>query len=141
MKLCLRCQRLKKSKKFPQDSPICLYCQNKRRNKVFSQRFNLTRPISKGSERRKNIKRNGGFYTKSQWASLKKRYKYTCLRCGCREPLIKLQADHIIPVIRGGSSWIDNIQPLCGPCNVAKGQKIWDYRKEWVDTEPDDMVN
>lgn len=128
MKKCVRCNRLKKSKKFQENSQVCIYCDTKRKQKLFAQRFNLTKPLSKGSERRKNIKRNGGFYTKSEWSNLKKRYDYRCLRCGRQEPEVKLQADHVIPVIRGGQSWISNIQPLCGPCNGEKARKIIDYR-------------
>ncbi|MGH3851071.1 MAG: HNH endonuclease [Pseudonocardiaceae bacterium] len=95
---------------------------------MFAQRFHLTRPLSKGSERRKNIKKNGGFYTKSEWTNLKRRYDFRCLRCTRQEPYIKLQADHIVPIIRGGVSWVSNIQPLCGPCNGEKGTAIIDYR-------------
>lgn len=59
---------------------------------------------------------------------MKARYDYTCLRCGKREPEIMLTPDHIIPVVKGGSSDISNIQPLCGPCNSAKGANWTDYR-------------
>lgn len=32
--------------------------------------------------------------------------------------------DHIIPRSRGGPNIIENLQAMCEPCNVAKGNKI-----------------
>jgi 5-methylcytosine-specific restriction endonuclease McrA len=46
----------------------------------------------------------------------------------CRLPLIlkgpgKFHADHMHPLIRGGSNDIGNIQLLCPKCNKSKGKK------------------
>jgi len=67
----------------------------------------------------------GGSYTVEEWDALCKKHNGRCLRCGKKK---KLTADHVIPVKLGGTSNIDNIQPLCGPCNSAKGAKVIDYR-------------
>jgi len=64
-----------------------------------------------------------------QWIEIKEKYRNSCLCCGRTEPDIKLEPDHIVPVIRGGMSTIDNIQPLCRSCNARKRDKVIDYRK------------
>lgn len=44
-----------------------------------------------------------------------------CVKCGSAE---KLEFDHIIPVIKGGSNTERNVQLLCEQCNRAKGASI-----------------
>lgn len=72
----------------------------------------------------------GGYYTVAEWDALKAKFNFTCLSCGRQEPDIMLTADHVIPVVKGGSSDINNIQPLCRSCNSSKGQKIIDFRPQ-----------
>jgi HNH endonuclease len=43
-----------------------------------------------------------------------------CVRCQSKE---RLEFDHIIPVVEGGSSTERNIQLLCEPCNRSKGKQ------------------
>jgi 5-methylcytosine-specific restriction endonuclease McrA len=49
------------------------------------------------------------------------RDKGQCVKCGSRE---RLEFDHIIPVVAGGSNTERNVQLLCEPCNRAKGSTI-----------------
>lgn len=49
------------------------------------------------------------------------RDKGQCVRCGSRE---RLEFDHIIPVVAGGSSTERNIQLLCESCNRSKGATV-----------------
>jgi len=65
-----------------------------------------------------------GSHDFGEWELLKKQYGYTCPACGKSEPEIKLTEDHIIPLDKGGSDYIENIQPLCVSCNTRKHTKI-----------------
>ena len=77
------------------------------------------------NERRRAMKRNAeGSHTFGEWELLKRQYGYKCPLCGKQEPEIKLTQDHIIPLSKGGSDYIENIQPLCGSCNSRKKDKI-----------------
>jgi len=80
----------------------------------------------------------GGTYSSEEWFALKKNFNNMCLCCGLKEKQLKklgrkLVPDHVIPLSRGGSNDITNIQPLChglGGCNNIKGTKDTDYRKK-----------
>jgi len=74
-------------------------------------------------------KGNGGSHSLEEWKLLKKKFNNTCPCCGISEPIIKLSEDHIIPLSKGGSDSIDNIQPLCLACNMKKHTKIIRYTK------------
>lgn len=69
-----------------------------------------------------------GVFSASEWKAIKKQYQYMCLCCGKREPEVRLTPDHVVPLALGGSNEINNIQPLCLPCNTRKGTKTIDYR-------------
>ena len=76
-------------------------------------------------KRRAQIEGNGGSFTAEEWEDLCAECDYRCVCCGEHKPLT---VDHIIPVSKGGSSDISNIQPLCKSCNSSKRDKAIDYR-------------
>ena len=76
-----------------------------------------------GEKRVKKLKAEGS-HTWGEWELLKKQYGFMCPCCGKSEPEIKLTQDHIIPLSRGGSDYIENIQPLCMHCNSVKHTDI-----------------
>ena len=81
--------------------------------------------------RRRTLKRSAeGTHTFGEWELLKKQYGYICPCCGKLEPEIVLTEDHIIPLAKGGSDFIENIQPLCRSCNCKKHTKIIKYDKK-----------
>lgn len=89
---------------------------NRERNKIYL------------NNRRNKIKSSTENFTLQQWLDLKIQYKNTCLRCNKQEPEIQLTPDHILPLSKGGSNSIDNIQPLCLSCNIQKHTRHIDYR-------------
>jgi 5-methylcytosine-specific restriction endonuclease McrA len=88
------------------------------------ERYKVANKIH-AENRRTRKSKAGGSFTVKEWRELCDRYGNCCLACGKQ---VSLTADHIVPVSKGGTSSIDNIQPLCQSCNSKKGRQIIDYR-------------
>jgi len=58
-----------------------------------------------------------GSHTLIEWNNLKILFNNKCAKCKERKKLTK---DHIIPLSKGGTDFIENIQPLCCNCNSKK---------------------
>lgn len=54
------------------------------------------------------------------------RDNYRCVECGATNKETTLEIDHIIPVSKGGTNDINNLQTLCKTCNRAKSATIWE---------------
>lgn len=88
------------------------------------------------SNRRRTLVKKGvhGVHSNKQWEERKKSFNYKCAFCGISENEIKfrwantqfnkLTKDHILPISKGGTDRIDNIQPLCISCNSSKKNNV-----------------
>jgi 5-methylcytosine-specific restriction endonuclease McrA len=85
-----------------------------------------------GSFRRANKRNNGGKFTALEWQQLKEKHNFSCLCCQLQEPEVMITPDHVIPLSKGGSNAIENIQPLCKGCNFKKHTESTDYRPRLV---------
>jgi hypothetical protein len=84
-------------------------------------------PDARALYRRKRRANKGSqHFTNAEWRALCLYYGNRCLSCGEIPP--RLEADRVVPLIKGGSDLIDNIQPLCGTCNKKKYTSTIDYR-------------
>jgi 5-methylcytosine-specific restriction endonuclease McrA len=87
----------------------------------------------KANNRRKRraAKNAGGrHFTVEEFDALCSTYGYACLSCGATDRV--LEADHVVPLTKGGSDDISNIQPLCGECNRRKFTAVIDFGR-WAE--------
>ena len=54
-----------------------------------------------------------------------KRDNYRCRECGAKNKETTLEIDHIVPVSKGESNNITNLQTLCKKCNRSKHTRTW----------------
>lgn len=105
------------------------YQENAKRYKQSGRLWALANPEKRRlNHQRRRARKNGseGSYTLEEWRTLCLQYDNKCLYPGCERT--DLQADHIVPISKGGSSDISNIQPLCAHHNQSKKDKTVDYR-------------
>ena len=103
---------------------------NRKHREYARERYNndpeYKQHLAEWFRRRRNMKRsNGGTYELDEWQMLVAMTKGKCLCCGKKR---KLELDHVKPVSKGGTSNLDNLQPLCRSCNAGKGATTADYR-------------
>lgn len=70
------------------------------------------------SNRRARLRSAGGAFSAEEWLALLEVFGHRCAYCLVGG--VKLQAEHVIPIARGGRGDISNIVPSCGPCNFRK---------------------
>jgi hypothetical protein len=56
-------------------------------------------------------------------AEILRKHAYRCVLCRADLRFTPAHIDHIKAFSKGGTSAPENLQPLCGPCNLAKGNR------------------
>lgn len=96
---------------------------------------NTIQTAVKRENRRARLRGAEGSHTAAEIKSL---YEQQGGRCRCCDASLSngYHSDHVVPLARGGSNWIVNIQLLCPPCNLSKGAKM---PNAWRPHEPPDI--
>lgn len=68
-------------------------------------------------------------FTAEEWKQCLDSYGGRCLWCGTTE---RITIDHVVPLSKGGSNRLENLQPLCVSCNSKKRTKTMDFRRVWA---------
>lgn len=113
------------------------YKKNKKHANRLSKLWkkNNKKSISTYNRKRRNLLYNTtGSHTEKEWQSKKMKYNNCCAYCGINEDILKnkyndkkwhkLTRDHIIPISKDGTDYINNIVPSCITCNSIKNNNI-----------------
>ena len=106
---------------------------NAEKKKVATSKWTKANPENnrhRTSVRRARKLSNGVYEISSN--ELKKLYESPCAYCGSQE---SIQADHVVPIARGGTHSIGNLVPACARCNQSKGSKLlteWKASLKWA---------
>ena len=107
------------------------YRENKAHAKKYADEYRKKNPdIYKAANANRRARRRdaGGTYTAKDIRALYQTQDARCVYCDA-SLAEKYHADHIMPLSRGGSNYIENIQLLCPPCNLSKGARDPEYFK------------
>lgn len=98
--------------------------------RVYHRDIETGRARSRKKARLRRIRRAqcSGSHTWKEWQDIVKQYGNQCLKCHTPGDANTLTEDHVVPISKGGSDYIDNIQPLCKSCNSSKHDNTEDYR-------------
>lgn len=80
-------------------------------------------PVDAQNMRAKRM-RASGMLTKDGWKSILEEHDYACVICGTKDNIV---IDHIVPLSKGGTNTLDNVQPLCISCNSVKGNRPMEF--------------
>lgn len=96
---------------------------NRAKTKLYAERFRAARRAGRAL----------GTHTPEEWQAMLAACGPGCNACGGTPETVRwfsLVKDHVQPSSKGGSDAIENLQPLCNPCNSRKGNRTMDYRPE-----------
>ncbi len=115
------------------------YQKNKEKDKKHAKEWKENnREQYRNIQRRRKLRKKGakGSHSFKEWKLLLDKYNHRCGYCGKGDG--RLERDHLIPIVHGGSDFIENVIPACRSCNASKGTKnqdqFWEiankFRKE-----------
>lgn len=84
-------------------------------------RSNREAVASAKARRRANRLASPGTHTRKEVSDLLVQQRFCCANCEADLHMVKRHLDHWMPLIKGGSNSIENLQWLCATCNVKKG--------------------
>ena len=138
VKECRDCGEIKSLEDFPtasNGSPFsyCYKCMNVRERSWDKKNRGKT---NERKRRRRLNKRNAkGSHSLEEFRKLYDDFGGICVLCSESIPFYDITRDHILPIYKGGSDYIWNIQPACVVCNSKKHIKVLDNRPfipSWV---------
>lgn len=99
-----------------------------KQRKRYAENKDYFKPYIKA--RKARIRSSIGSFSAAQVRKMLEDQGCKCIYCKC-DISKNYHVDHIVPVSKGGSSFIENIQLLCQTCNLRKRAKMpEDYAKE-----------
>ena len=99
----------------------CAKCCNARR-----KRRKRNPEVGRQSEHRRRVRKIGNGVFKIIPKDLQRLQRTPCQECGTMK---KLTIDHVVPISKGGTHSIGNLQSLCLSCNCSKNNKFIIERK------------
>jgi 5-methylcytosine-specific restriction endonuclease McrA len=100
-------------------------------------RYATVRKASKANRRAREMNAEGS-HTAAEIRELFHDQHGRCGYCGINlmvsDTKAEYHVDHIVPLSRGGSNYIDNILVSCADCNLSKGDKLlqdWEMLRGW----------
>jgi len=128
-------ERRKEISKKSRDKP-----ENKQKRAEHMREYRLRKPDSYRNWKQKNPDKVSANYTRRRKhlvegglflvtrKEMTRLYSSSCAYCGETKDI---QADHILPISRGGRHSIGNLIPACRLCNMSKGKKTNMEWKVW----------
>ena len=97
--------------------------ENKERIAGWKREWSRKNPekSSTSTHTRRALKKGNGTFRITQ-KFMRNLYNSPCVSCGASE---RIEADHIIPISKGGRHSEGNLHSLCRSCNSSKHTKLW----------------
>lgn len=102
----------------------------KKKAKEYREKNKILLLISRSNQKSKQ-KGYYGVISMKEWEFVLLMTRYMCIAC---EDNTADSIDHVLPLSRGGTNTVNNIQPMCLKCNLKKGARHVDFRsREFIE--------